>query len=116
MAVAKKRKKASKAAPKSKKHNKIKLGKTGAVLAFTAIIATLALQWVEQEKILNRQQERKAALEQQHQQLIKQINDINREIDLSDSPSYIEHYLREKLGMIREGEIMYKVEAPKGSD
>ncbi len=100
----------NKSAKKGKKLNKTKLGKTVAVLFFTAAIAILSLQWVEQERILNRQQERIAQMQQQYDQIAAQIADYNRMIQLSESPSYIEHYLREKLGMIKENEVMYKVE------
>lgn len=82
------------------------------VLAFVFAIAILSIQWVEQERILNRQEERKQLLQQQYDSIVAQIEDYNRMVQLSDSPSYIEHYLREKLGMIREDEVMYKVEMP----
>ena len=83
-----------------------------AVLGFVLVIALLSVQWVEQERILNRQEERKQALEAQYNSIVAQIEDYNRMVQLSDTPSYIEHYLREKLGMIREDEVMYKVEMP----
>ncbi|MBR3750337.1 MAG: septum formation initiator family protein [Clostridia bacterium] len=89
---------------------------TLAVLGFVFAIAILSIQWVEQERILNRQEERKQALQAQYDSIVSQIEDYNRMVQLSDSPSYIEHYLREKLGMIREDEIMYKVEIPEDQD
>lgn len=100
------------AGTKGKKQNKRsgRLGRTVLFLCFTVIFALLLMQWIEQEKILRRQEARLAELEEQYLGIVSQIDDINREIELADSPSYIEHYLREKLGMIKRGEIMYKVE------
>lgn len=107
--------KTKKPTEKSKKRDRATLGKTAAVLFFTAVIALLAVQWVEQERILGRQQERIAQMQQQYDQIAVQIEDYNRMLQLSDSPSYIEHYLREKLGMIKQNEVMYKVEiSPEG--
>lgn len=100
---------------KSKKRDRATLGRTVAVLFFTTVIALLAVQWVEQERILGRQQERIAQMQQQYDQIAAQIEDYNRMLQLSDSPSYVEHYLREKLGMIKQNEVMYKVEiSPEG--
>ena len=83
--------------------------KTVVVLAFTVVFALLAVQMLEQERILRRQKERIADLQRQYDSLLTQIDDINREVELAGSSSYIEHYLREKLGMIKKGETLYKI-------
>ena len=83
--------------------------KTAVVLAFTVVFALLAVQMLEQERILRRQRERIADLQRQYDSLLTQIDDINREVELAGSSSYIEHYLREKLGMIKKGETLYKI-------
>lgn len=96
---------------KGKKAEKKRPGvlKTAVVLAFTVVFALLAVQMLEQERILRRQKERIADLQRQYDSLLTQIDDINREVELAGSSSYIEHYLREKLGMIKKGETLYKI-------
>jgi len=96
---------------KGKKAEKKRPGalKTAAVLALLLAFASPVAQMLEQERILRRQRERIADLQRQYDSLLTQIDDINREVELAGSSSYIEHYLREKLGMIKKGETLYKI-------
>lgn len=86
-----------------------RMTRTVIVLFFTVVFALLAVQWIEQERILARQRDRITDMTAQYEALSSEIEDINREIELASTSSYIERYLREKLGMIKKGEIIYKV-------
>ena len=72
------------------------------------LLIDLIFQFIEQQAILERQQERLKELKEQQKLLEKELNDVNRELLDAGSPAYIERYLR-KWGMIKDGEIIIKI-------
>ena len=89
---------------REKKHTLLKLT---AIIFSLAFICYAAYQYYNQQQILSRQEERLQQLTQQKQALDDQLESINKLIDNADSPAYAEQYLRDKLGMIKDGEIIF---------
>jgi cell division protein DivIC len=56
---------------------------------------------------------KRAQLIQQKNELIAQNDQLRQEIEKLNTPSYVEQLAREKLGLVRKGEILV---APKESE
>ena len=87
-----------------KKHLPLKLLVTALAAAF---ICCAVYRFCNQRAILANQQERMEQLQQQQQNLEDELERINRLKLNADTLAYAEQYLREKLGMIKEGEILF---------
>lgn len=82
------------------------------LLMGTALI--LAGSWSYQLlKIDQSMESRKAQLVKQKSEIIAQNDQLRQEIEKLNTPSYIEQLAREKLGLVRKGEILI---APKESN
>ncbi|RJE47931.1 hypothetical protein A7K50_00640 [Dehalobacter sp. MCB1] len=57
-------------------------------------------------------EQQKAELENKKLQIIAQNDQLHEEIEKLNTPSYVEQLAREKLGLVRKGEILI---APKES-
>ena len=86
-----------------KKHLPLKILVTAFAAAF---ICFSVYQYFNQRAILSNQQERLEQLQQQQQALDEELESINRLKEYVNSEAYAEQYLREKFGMIKEGEII----------
>lgn len=92
---------------RKKKHMPLKIMVTAFAFAF---ICFAVYQFFNQRSILSDQQKRIEQLQEQQQALNEELESINRLKEYVNSPAYAEQYLREKLGMIKEGEIIFNTD------
>ncbi len=71
------------------------------------IFIYLAGIFIKQEFILRKQNRETCQLEAQIEQIREENNDLERQIQYTQSDSYIERMAREKLGWVREGEKVF---------
>ncbi|MFZ5975628.1 MAG: FtsB family cell division protein [Bacillota bacterium] len=93
------------AAKRTKKLNKRRLLK----IACVALLVYIGVLLLQQEGMLH-------ALDQEKQQIQKEIETVKAEgkeyqnaIDYADSESFVEKEARDKLGMIKDGELQFIV-------
>ena len=67
----------------------------------------LAVIFTKQEFMLRGQYRETRELERQIDQVKKENNDLERQIQYSESEGYIERMARENLGWVREGEKVF---------
>jgi|LFRM01.1.fsa_nt_gb cell division protein DivIC len=93
---------------------KRKRKKNPLVVLLLGIALMLAGTWSYQLLQMNQAMEqRKAELLQQKADYIAENAELREEIERLNTPSYIEQLARDKLGLVRKGEILI---APKESD
>lgn len=94
------------------KKRKRKINPLFIVVMGTALM--LAGSWsLELMKIDQAMESKQADLLQQKNEMIAKNDKLREEIEKLNTPSYIEQLAREKLGLVRKGEIMI---APKESN
>ncbi|HHW71049.1 MAG TPA: septum formation initiator family protein [Clostridiales bacterium] len=77
------------------------------VVVMLFIFVYLATIFVKQEFILREQNKETCKLETQIEQVREENSDLERQIEYTQSESYIERMAREKLGWVREGEKVF---------
>ncbi|MCG1025713.1 MULTISPECIES: septum formation initiator family protein [Dehalobacter] len=99
----------------SKKHTKKRIKKINPIFVIVLGIALmLGGSWSYQLLQLDRSiEQQKAELESKKLQIIAQNGQLHEEIEKLNTPSYVEQLAREKLGLVRKGEILI---APKESE
>lgn len=97
---------------KIKKTRKKRLSPIGFVIL--GIILFLAVSWTYKLVQTNNSVEaQRAELLQKKQDLVAKNESIRNEIEKLNTPEYIEQLAREKIGLVRKGEIMV---APKSTN
>lgn len=79
-------------------------------MKFTVVLLLfiyLAAIFTKQEFMLREQYRETRELERQIDQVRKENNDLERQIQYSESEGYIERMARENLGWVREGEKVF---------
>lgn len=89
---------------RKKKHLPIKLA---VIILAGAFICFSVYQFCNQRTILASQEQKMEEQRQQQQALQEELESINKLKEYVKSPEYAEQYLREKLGMVKEGEIIF---------
>ncbi len=77
-------------------------------MLFVALIITCIAVYASQQQYINRQQETIADLEADLQRAAEVNADLQRKIDFTYTDEYIEREARSKLGLVKEGEILYE--------
>ncbi|MBQ2957992.1 MAG: septum formation initiator family protein [Clostridia bacterium] len=76
------------------------------LLSVLAVVFTAA--YSSQQRYINSQRERIAALNEQKTALAEENAVLQRKIDFTYTDEYIEREARSRLGLIKEGEILYE--------
>ena len=80
------------------------------ILTVLGIICTIA--YVSQQKYIRRQEEMIAALIEERTALAEENAVLQRKIDFTYTDEYIEREARSKLGLIKEGEVLFESNDP----
>lgn len=78
------------------------------VLLLTILGVTFAVAYSSQQKYIERQQEKLASLYDSQAELIEQNAILQRKIDFTFTDEYLEREARNRLDMLKEGEILYE--------
>ena len=78
------------------------------MLLLTVISLTCTAVYVSQQQYINRQQALIAELEAERTAIIEANAVLQRKIDFTYTDEYIEREARSKLGLIKEGEILFE--------
>lgn len=92
--------------PESRKKKRKKAGRTKKILIFIMIVAVLAFVGGAVSQVIKLNLELKDAKEQKEKKVAEQAK-MQRNLDRINDPEYIEEQARERLRMIRQGEILY---------
>jgi len=78
------------------------------VLLLTILAVTCILAYSSQQRFIRRQQETLAALIEERTALAEENAVLQRKIDFTYTDEYIEREARSKLGLLKEGEILFE--------
>ncbi len=76
-------------------------------LILLALIIYISSIFIKQKKMMNKMVARKINLENEIEALEKDIDELNNDIENSDSLDFIERVARDELGMVKPREILY---------
>lgn len=88
---------------KRRRRRKLKLGR----LFILFIILYIGFILFNQKKLMDELNSKKEKMELEIQTLQAEIDELNEEIENSDSLEFVEKIAREELGMVKPREIMY---------
>ena len=86
-----------------KKTRKIKLSR----VIFLVFILYIGFTLWNQRKLAKKLGDRRQTITAENQELQKEIDQMNKEIEESDSLQFVEKIAREELGMVKPREIIY---------
>jgi len=78
------------------------------VLMFTVIGLACTAAYLSQQRYIDRQQARIAELQAQISAAVQINAELQHDIDFTYTDEYIEREARSKLGLIKEGEILFE--------
>ena len=78
------------------------------VMLFTVVGLTFTIVYISQQRYINRQQDLIAELKAERAAIIEDNAALQRKIDFTYTDEYIEREARSKLGLIKEGEILFE--------
>lgn len=81
---------------------------------FVALVMALVFGgvFISQSAYMGRQQERIAALEQRKAALVTENQSLTQQIEYTKTDEYIEREARQKLGLVKPGEVLYESSDP----
>ncbi|NLK44382.1 MAG: septum formation initiator family protein [Tissierellia bacterium] len=88
---------------KRRKRRKLKLGR----LLFFFFILYIGLILLNQRKLMNELNSKKEKISLEIESLKSDIDELNEEIENSDSLQFIEKIARDELGMVKPREVIY---------
>ena len=78
------------------------------LLLISVLIIACAAIYSTQQQYINRQQETLNALRAELEQIAEENAALQRKIDFTYTDEYIEREARSKLGLVKEGEILFE--------
>ena len=78
------------------------------VLLLSVLATVFTVAYSSQQRYISSQQERIAALNEQKTALAEENAVLQRKIDFTYTDEYIEREARSRLGLVKEGEILYE--------
>ena len=78
------------------------------LLLIGVLIIVCTAVYSSQQQYINRQQEMLEALKAERQQVDEENAALQRKIDFTYTDEYIEREARSKLGLVKEGEILFE--------
>jgi len=78
------------------------------LLLIGVLIIVCTAVYSSQQQYINRQQEMLEALKAERQQVAEENAALQRKIDFTYTDEYIEREARSKLGLVKEGEILFE--------
>jgi len=79
-------------------------------ICIAVFLCYAAVQMIRQEQILHQQREKIAQMMEQKGELDEEYKALEKELEDCNKLNFIERYLREKLGMLKDGEILFESE------
>lgn len=88
---------------KKKKKRRFKLGR----ILLIGLVIYLSAIFIHQNTLINNLEDKKLKTESEIKELERDINQLTKEIENSDSLEFVEKVARDELGMVKPREIIY---------
>ncbi|TYP50874.1 FtsB family cell division protein [Thermosediminibacter litoriperuensis] len=89
---------------------RFKLGRIIFILFLVYFVYTFTVQQLK----INDLRRQELELSQEMSRLVEERDRLKKEIELLNTESYIEKLARDQLGLVKPGEILYKISSPRG--
>ena len=93
-----------------KSRRKIKIGRMMVTLLFLATVTVCCLNYYQQELRLRAINREKEELIRRRDELMIEESRLKRLLEYTKTDNYVEQYVRDRLGWIKDGEIIIKTD------